>query len=210
MVEAGWHTYQVLTKRSDRLLALLKGPLKFAANQRHIWWGVSVENRRSGLPRIYHLKSAPALVRFLSIEPLLEDLGTLDLSGIHWVIVGGESGFGASKAVVPCPRTAGSGIASIPPPLERRERARVIAPLFTNSAVTAASSVKPELDASDTSRRVSVSASTSLWRVSWVTLVSGRKGGWRSSGGRRARAGRAVGSGARAATGSSRRCRACP
>jgi protein gp37 len=95
MVEAGWHTYQVLTKRSDRLLALLKGPLKFAANQRHIWWGVSVENRRSGLPRIYHLKSAPALVRFLSIEPLLEDLGTLDLSGIHWVIVGGESGFGA-------------------------------------------------------------------------------------------------------------------
>jgi protein gp37 len=95
MVEASWHTYQVLTKRSDRLLAMLNSRLHFAASQRHIWWGVSVENRRSGLPRIQHLKSAPAVVRFLSIEPLLEDLGTLDLSGIHWVIVGGESGFGA-------------------------------------------------------------------------------------------------------------------
>jgi len=95
MVEASWHTYQVLTKRSDRLLGMLNDRLHFAATQRHIWWGVSVENRRSGLPRIQHLKSAPAVVRFLSIEPLLEDLGTLDLSGIHWVIVGGESGFGA-------------------------------------------------------------------------------------------------------------------
>jgi protein gp37 len=95
MVEASWHTYQVLTKRSDRLLSMLNDRLHFAASQRHIWWGVSVENRRSGLPRIQHLKSAPAVVRFLSIEPLLEDLGTLDLAGIHWVIVGGESGFGA-------------------------------------------------------------------------------------------------------------------
>jgi protein gp37 len=95
IVEASWHTYQVLTKRSDRLLAMLNGQLRFAASQRHIWWGVSVENRRSGLPRIQHLKSASAVVRFLSIEPLLEDLGPLDLSGIHWVIVGGESGFGA-------------------------------------------------------------------------------------------------------------------
>jgi protein gp37 len=95
MVAAHWHTYQVLTKRSARMRDLLKARLRFAADQTHIWWGVSVENRRHGIPRIEHLQSAPASVRFLSIEPLLEDLGTLDLSGIHWVIVGGESGFGA-------------------------------------------------------------------------------------------------------------------
>lgn len=95
MVEAHWHTYQVLTKRSTRMRDLLKTRLRFATEQAHIWWGVSVENRLCGIPRIEHLQSSLALVRFLSIEPLLEDLGTLDLSGIHWVIVGGESGFGA-------------------------------------------------------------------------------------------------------------------
>jgi protein gp37 len=95
MVAAHWHTYQVLTKRSARMRDLLKTRLRFAAYQTHIWWGVSVENRRHGVPRIEHLRSAPASIRFLSIEPLLEDLGTLDLSDIHWVIVGGESGFGA-------------------------------------------------------------------------------------------------------------------
>jgi protein gp37 len=51
-----------------------------------------VENQRHGLPRIDHLRTAPAVVRFLSVEPLLEDLGRVDLSGIHWMIVGGESG----------------------------------------------------------------------------------------------------------------------
>ena len=56
---------------------------------------MSVENRRHGLPRIDHLRSAPARIRFLSVEPLLEDLGALDLAGIHWVIAGGESGRGA-------------------------------------------------------------------------------------------------------------------
>jgi protein gp37 len=95
MVQANWHTYQVLTKRSARMQSLLKDRLRFAAAQPHIWWGVSVENKRHGLPRVEHLRSAPAYVRFLSIEPLLEHLGGLDLSGIHWVIVGGESGFGA-------------------------------------------------------------------------------------------------------------------
>ena len=95
MAAANWHTYQVLTKRADRLAALLKGKLQFAARQPHIWWGVSVENRQHGLPRIDLLRSAPAAMRFLSIEPLLEDLGTFDLSGISWVIVGGESGPGA-------------------------------------------------------------------------------------------------------------------
>lgn len=95
MVAANWHTYQVLTKRADRMAALLKGKLRFAAGQSHIWWGVSVENQKHGLPRIDLLRSAPATMRFLSIEPLLEDLGEFDLSGISWVIVGGESGPGA-------------------------------------------------------------------------------------------------------------------
>jgi len=95
MVEANWHTYQVLTKRSDRLLELLSTKLRFAADQRHIWWGVSVEDKRYGLPRVEHLRAAPAAIRFLSIEPLLEDIGDFDISGIHWAIVGGESGPGA-------------------------------------------------------------------------------------------------------------------
>jgi protein gp37 len=95
MVEANWHTYQVLTKRSDRLLDLLSSKLSFAAQQRHIWWGVSVEDKRYGLPRVQHLRQAPAAVKFLSIEPLLEDIGDFDISGIDWAIVGGESGPGA-------------------------------------------------------------------------------------------------------------------
>jgi protein gp37 len=74
---------------------LLRTKLRFAAKLPHIWWGVSVENRKHGLPRIEHLRAAPAMLRFLSIEPLLEDLGQIDLSGISWVIVGGESGAGA-------------------------------------------------------------------------------------------------------------------
>jgi len=95
MVAADWHTYQVLTKRSERMTDLLNGRLRFAARRKHIWWGVSVEDRKYGLPRIEHLRNAPAAVRFLSIEPLLEDLGKIDLKGISWVIVGGESGPGA-------------------------------------------------------------------------------------------------------------------
>jgi protein gp37 len=92
---ANWHTYQVLTKRSERLHDLLTTKLRFAAEEPHIWWGVSVENRKQGVPRINHLQTAPAAIRFLSIEPLLESLGQIDLSGIGWVIVGGESGPGA-------------------------------------------------------------------------------------------------------------------
>jgi protein gp37 len=95
MQAACWHTFQVLTKRSDRMRDLLHGPLQFAAPLRHIWWGVSVENRRHGLPRVDHLRQSPAAVRFLSVEPLLEDLGHFDLTNIDWVIVGGESGHGA-------------------------------------------------------------------------------------------------------------------
>jgi protein gp37 len=95
MATADWHTYQVLTKRSQRLGDLLQGSLRFAAEKDNIWWGVSVEDRKYGLPRVDELRLAPAKVRFLSIEPLLEDLGEIDLSGIKWVIVGGESGPGA-------------------------------------------------------------------------------------------------------------------
>jgi protein gp37 len=95
MMLANWHTYQVLTKRSERMRDLLNGKLAFAAQAPHIWWGVSVENKEYGVPRIEHLQAANVAVRFLSIEPLLEDIGIINLAGIHWVIVGGESGAGA-------------------------------------------------------------------------------------------------------------------
>ena len=97
MLAANWHTYQVLTKRSSRLRSLLSSKLRFAAKSDHIWWGVSVENRKHGLPRIGDLRASPARVRFLSIEPLLEDLAEFSLEKIHWVIVGGESGAGARE-----------------------------------------------------------------------------------------------------------------
>lgn len=95
MVKADWHTYQILTKRSARMTSLLRGRLRFAAKNPHIWWGVSMENKEYGLPRLRDLQKSPAAIRFLSIEPLLENLGSLNLTGIHWVIVGGESGHGA-------------------------------------------------------------------------------------------------------------------
>jgi len=95
MVAANWHIYQVLTKRANYMQQLLDDRLAFAANCEHIWFGVSVEDRRYGLPRIDYLRQSRAKVKFLSIEPLLEDLGQIDLSGIDWVIVGGESGRGA-------------------------------------------------------------------------------------------------------------------
>ena len=95
MVKANWHTYQVLTKRSQRMRDLLRSKLKFAAGAEHIWWGVSVEDKRYGVPRIKDLRQSGARVRFLSIEPLLEDLGPMNIDGIDWVIVGGESGPGA-------------------------------------------------------------------------------------------------------------------
>ncbi len=82
------HTYQVLTKRAERL------PVYFArrACPPNLWLGVSVEDKRYGLPRIDILRQVNAPVRFLSVEPLLEDLGEVNLRDIHWVIVGGESG----------------------------------------------------------------------------------------------------------------------
>jgi protein gp37 len=92
MARANWQTYQVLSKRSGRMADMLNSVLRSYAELKHIWWGVSVEDKKYGLPRIEHLRAANVAVRFLSIEPLLEDIGNLNLDGIHWVIVGGESG----------------------------------------------------------------------------------------------------------------------
>lgn len=89
---ADWHTYQVLTKRSVRMMEMLNHRLQKYRDDQHILWGVSVEDKKYGLPRIDHLRSIPKITRFLSIEPLLEDLGEINLEGISWVIVGGESG----------------------------------------------------------------------------------------------------------------------
>jgi protein gp37 len=88
MKQAPQHTFQVLTKRAERL------PVFFASRQvpDNVWIGVSVENVKQGKPRISLLRKVKAKTRFLSIEPLLEDVGKLNLRGIHWVIVGGESG----------------------------------------------------------------------------------------------------------------------
>ena len=95
MTTADWHIYQMLTKRAERLRALTTRLPAEIVHHDHIWLGVSVEDRKYGLPRIDELRETPAKVRFLSIEPLLEDLGEVNLDGIHWVIVGGESGPGA-------------------------------------------------------------------------------------------------------------------
>lgn len=92
MLSADWHVFQVLTKRAERMRRLLSAKLTEAAQVNHVWWGVSVEDRKYGLPRIEELRTSRARVRFLSIEPLLEDLGDLNLGGVSWVIVGGESG----------------------------------------------------------------------------------------------------------------------
>ena len=91
MEAADRHVFQVLTKRSALMKGYLERRYGRAAAPRHIWCGVSVEDRTAAA-RIRHLQAAPAAVRFLSIEPLLGPIGELDLEGIAWVIVGGESG----------------------------------------------------------------------------------------------------------------------
>lgn len=90
MERASWHTFQILTKRSERL-AELAPDLNWPQN---VWMGVSIENEEYQW-RADHLRKVPAAVRFLSLEPLLGPISDLNLSGIHWVIVGGESGPGA-------------------------------------------------------------------------------------------------------------------
>jgi len=89
--ETPQHTYQILTKRAERI----RDYYSSRPVPPNVWLGVSVEDRKYGLPRIPYLRSVAAKVRFLSVEPLLEDLGEFDLSGIDWVIVGGESGYKA-------------------------------------------------------------------------------------------------------------------
>ena len=82
------HTYQILTKRAARMARFFRT----RSVPRNAWMGVSVEDRKYGVPRINHLRKVSASIRFLSVEPLLEDVGQLNLKDIHWVIVGGESG----------------------------------------------------------------------------------------------------------------------
>lgn len=84
--------WQLLTKRAPNIAKYL--PADWGTGYENCWLGVTVENKKHGIPRIDCLRNIPAKVRFLSIEPLLEDLGPLNLAGIHWCIVGGESGPG--------------------------------------------------------------------------------------------------------------------
>jgi protein gp37 len=84
--------YQILTKRPENILERL--PADWGDGYPNVWLGVSIENRKHGLPRIDVLRTVPAAMRFLSVEPLLEHLGEVNLDGIGWVIVGGESGPG--------------------------------------------------------------------------------------------------------------------
>src|SRR3989338_2412527 len=88
MAQAPQHTFQVLTKRAERMAEFCQGVMV----PPNVWLGVSVENRKHGIPRISVLRKIEASVRFLSIEPLLEHLGEIDLTGVQWAIVGGESG----------------------------------------------------------------------------------------------------------------------
>lgn len=82
------HIYQILTKREDAMFDYFKK----RSIPENIWLGVSVEDKKHGVPRIDKLRNLDATIKFLSVEPLLEDIGEIDLTGIHWVIVGGESG----------------------------------------------------------------------------------------------------------------------
>jgi protein gp37 len=91
MEQADWHTYQVLTKRSSLLVRYLRRRYGDAFAPPHIWLGVSVENEDNAV-RLKHLKSAQASVKFVSFEPLIGPIGPVDLKGIDWAIVGGESG----------------------------------------------------------------------------------------------------------------------
>ena len=94
MERADWHVFQILTKRSSRLRAYVNARYVHRPAPAHIWMGVSVENGAK-LSRVRHLSDTAAHVRFLSLEPLIGPVNNLDLGGIHWVIVGGESGPGA-------------------------------------------------------------------------------------------------------------------
>jgi protein gp37 len=91
METADWHTYQVLTKRSSLMARYLSSRYGNGLAPSHIWLGVSVEDAKAAV-RLKHLQAAQAATKFVSFEPLLGPVGNVDLVGIHWVIVGGESG----------------------------------------------------------------------------------------------------------------------
>lgn len=91
MERARWHTFQVLTKRSSLMRKYVNARYKERPVPPHIWLGVSVEDGTK-LSRVQHLRNTNASIRFLSVEPLVGRVGDIDLTGIHWVIVGGESG----------------------------------------------------------------------------------------------------------------------
>lgn len=104
MVAADWHTYQILTKRADRMHEYFRSGRHDNGNgpdradyhlDGKIWLGVSVEDFPTWDARVHYLKDTPAAVRFISYEPALADLGSVDLEGIDWLIAGGESGPGA-------------------------------------------------------------------------------------------------------------------
>jgi len=82
------HVYQILTKREEQMFDYFQNRIV----PENIWLGVTVEDKKHGVPRIDKLRNINATIKFLSVEPLLEDIGKIDLTGIHWVIVGGESG----------------------------------------------------------------------------------------------------------------------
>jgi protein gp37 len=94
MEHADWHIYQVLTKRSSLLQKFINERYQARRVPPHMWFGVSIENGQA-TSRIVHLQKANAGIRFLSVEPLIGPVGKLNLTGIDWVIVGGESGPGA-------------------------------------------------------------------------------------------------------------------
>ncbi len=91
MEAANWHTYQVLTKRSSLLVRYLRSRYERGLAPPHIWLGVSIEDGKN-VVRLKHLQTANASTKFISFEPLIGPVGRLDLSGIDWAIVGGESG----------------------------------------------------------------------------------------------------------------------
>ena len=91
MEAASWHSYQVLTKRSSLMMKYLEKRYEDSKAPAHIWLGVSVEDAKN-VVRLKHLRAAPATTKFISFEPLIASVGKIDLSGIDWAIVGGESG----------------------------------------------------------------------------------------------------------------------
>jgi protein gp37 len=91
MEAANWHTFQVLTKRSSLMMKYLRKRYPKTLAPKHIWLGVSIEDKKNAV-RLKHLRAAHASVKFVSFEPLLASVGDVDLTGINWVIVGGESG----------------------------------------------------------------------------------------------------------------------